>query len=157
MNSIPFTGQTELIFMSFNDGDLLLESIRQCCREHAIESGIILSGVAAIKTAKVHYIQHTEYPPTDITHAVALPMEMTSISGIIIDFEPHVHIGLVNGINNNFGGHLEEGTCIAYRGELAIMKCPDADLTRSENKKGISVLVQKSKHFPLPPKDLLHE
>ena len=155
MNSIPYTGQTELIFMSFNDGDLLLESIRQCCRENAIESGIILLGVAAVKTAQVHYIQHIDYPPTDITHAIDLHMEMTSISGIIIDFVPHVHIGLVNGINNNFGGHLEERTCIAYRGELAIMKCPDADLARLENKKGIPVLVQKSKHFP--PEDLFNE
>jgi uncharacterized protein len=148
MNSIPFSGQTELVFLSFDDGDLLLESIRECCKEHGIENGVILSCVAAIKTAKVHYIQHSEYPPTDITHSIDLPMEMTSMSGLIVDFEPHIHIGLVNGINNSFGGHLEEGTCVAYRGEIAIMKCLDADLTRLTNTRGIPVMVQKSKNLP---------
>jgi predicted DNA-binding protein with PD1-like motif len=143
MIAIPFEGKTSLIFIGLNDGDLLLESIRKGCRDNDIESGIIVSGAAAIKTADVHYIDHSDYPPRDITHTVELPMEMTSISGIIIDYEPHVHIGLISGVDKARGGHLEEGTRVAYRGELAIMKCHETEVTRVINDKGIAVMAKK--------------
>jgi predicted DNA-binding protein with PD1-like motif len=38
------------------------------------------------------------------------------------------------------GGHLEEGTVVAYRGELAVMKCNDAPLRRIKNEKGVPIL-----------------
>ena len=145
MISIPFEGKTSLVFIGLNDGDLLLESIREGCRSHDIETGIIVSGVAAIKSVGLHYIDHADYPPRDIIHTVTLPMEMTSINGIIVDYEPHVHVGLMNGVDTPRGGHLEEGTQIAYRGELAVMKCHGAELTRAVNDRGIALMKKKGK------------
>jgi len=140
VESIPYNGTTELVFISLEEDDLLMESIRQSCREQNICHGIILSGAAAIKKARVHYIAHTTYPPNDVIHTIEAPFEMSSIGGIIVDYEPHVHIALMQGEDEAAGGHLEDGTVVAYRGELAVMKCNDAPLKREKNEKGVPIL-----------------
>ena len=144
METIPFAGTTEIIFISLSEGDVLLESIETACADHDILSGIILSGVAALKSLSVHYIKHNNYPPDDIVHTVPLPMEMSTISGIIADGIPHVHIGAIHRKDQSYGGHLEEGTIVAYRGELAIMKCIDADISRIKNSHGIPILRKRT-------------
>jgi predicted DNA-binding protein with PD1-like motif len=130
MNIIPYAGPTEIFCVGLGPGELLWESIEAACREKDIRFGVVVSGIAALKRACLHHIEHTRFPPSDITFTIDKPLELLSISGMIVEHFPHLHVALSSGAGETYGGHLEKGSIVAYLSEIVIMKFSTAFLRR---------------------------
>jgi predicted DNA-binding protein with PD1-like motif len=61
---------------------------------------------------QVHWVLHNQLPSKAVLGAGEGGIEMTSLSGIVLEGKPHVHVTLANQ-GGAFGGHMEVG-CIAY-------------------------------------------
>lgn len=122
MKTMSYSGAMEVVCVSLETDEKLLESIRAAIAEHDIRNGVIVSGIATLKRCSMHYVEHTDYPPQDAFFTVAKPLEVGSVSGIIADGEPHVHVVLGCRDDETWVGHLEEGSAVAYLCELCILK-----------------------------------
>ncbi|MFX1341023.1 MAG: PCC domain-containing protein, partial [Promethearchaeota archaeon] len=87
-----------------------------------IKNGIIVSGIGTLKTCNMHYINHTDFPPSDSIYHLEKPLELLSVSGIIANKEPHLHIVVSCKDKEIYGGHLEPKSEVAYLAEIAILK-----------------------------------
>ena len=130
MNVISSTGPTEMIAVGIQPGEMLLETIQQVCRDRDIRNGAVVSGIGTLKTCHMHYIEHTDFPPTDRFYRLGKPLELLSVSGLIADGEPHLHIVVSCGDSEVYAGHLEPDSEVAYLAEIAILKCNDLAMTR---------------------------
>jgi predicted DNA-binding protein with PD1-like motif len=109
---------------------MLLESFRDAIAERGIHNGAVVSGIGTLKTCRMHYVTHTEFPPADRIFTISRPLELLSVSGIIADGEPHLHIVVSCGENEVWGGHLEDGSEVLYLAEFAVMVFNDLRLRR---------------------------
>ncbi len=121
MEILPYSGKTELVTIGFKPGELLLESIRQAIAERGIRNGAVVSGIGTLKVCRMHYVTHTNFPPTDRIFVLEKPLELLSVSGLIADGEPHLHMVVSCGEDETYGGHLEEGNEVLYLAEVAIL------------------------------------
>ena len=145
MKTIPYTGPVEVIVLALGPGELLLESINKAIREHDIQNGVVVSGIGTLKTCRMHYILHTDFPPQDAVFKLEEPLELLSVNGIIAGGEPHLH-GIVSRADEGaHGGHIEPGCVVAYLAEIIIHKYPDLRLERR--------LDPRRKIKPLGPKE----
>lgn len=140
MKVMRYSGQTELITIGLQPGELLLESIQKAILENHIENGAVISGIGTLKTCRMHYVTHLGFPPTD-RYILNKPLEVLSITGLIADSQPHLHIVVSCGEKETYGGHLEEGCEVLYLCEIMIMVSNNLKMTRylDENRK-ISLL-----------------
>jgi hypothetical protein len=130
LKTIPYTGPIEVIVLALGPGELLLESINEAIREHDIQNGVVVSGIGTLKTCRMHYILHTDFPPKDAIFTLQQPLELLSVSGVIADGEPHLH-GVVSYADQEAkGGHIEPGCEVAYLAEIVIHKYPALRLQR---------------------------
>lgn len=142
MKTIPFTGPCELITIGLGPGEMLLESIQEAIRKHHIRNGVVISGIGTFRKCRMHYITRTDMPPEDAIYELCRPVELNSISGIIANGEPHLHISVSSGEHEAYGGHLEPGSEIAYLAEITILKCNDHKLVRKKDASGRLKLLQ---------------
>jgi predicted DNA-binding protein with PD1-like motif len=142
MKTIPYKGDFELITIGMGPGELLLEGIREAIAKHDIRNGVVLSGIGTFKKCRFHHITGTGMPPKDATVTLEKPLELNSINGIIAGGEPHLHIAVSCGEDEAFGGHLENGSEIAYLAEITILKCNRHALVRGVDPSGFLKLLQ---------------
>ncbi|MBN1430171.1 MAG: DNA-binding protein [Anaerolineae bacterium] len=142
MNIIPYKGAFELITIGLGPGEMLLEGIREAVKQYDIKNGIVISGIGTFKKCHMHYIKHTDFPPENGYFILEKPLELTAVSGIIANGEPHLHIAVTCGENEAYGGHLEPGSEIAYLAEITILKCNDHRLIRKPDASGYLGMLQ---------------
>lgn len=130
MNVMPYSGRTELVTIGLEPGEMLLESIRTVIDDCHIENGAVISGIGTLKTCRMHYVEHTGFPPRDRFFTLNKPLELLSVNGLIADGEPHLHVVVSCGEEETYGGHLEEGSEVLYLAEIAIMTFNDHKMTR---------------------------
>ncbi|MBN1313019.1 MAG: DNA-binding protein [Anaerolineae bacterium] len=140
MNVIPYKGDFELITIGMGPGEMLLEGIQEAIKQHDIKNGVVISGIGTFKTCRMHYIMHTDIPSDNAFYTLEKPLELTSVSGIIANYEPHLHITVTCGENEAYGGHLEPGSELAYLAEIVILKCNEHKLIRKKDGVGPSLL-----------------
>jgi predicted DNA-binding protein with PD1-like motif len=121
MEVMPYAGQTELVIIGFEPGEMLLESLKEAIESHGVRNGAVVSGIGTLKTCRMHYVEHTGFPPQDRIMTLNKPLELLSVSGLIADSEPHLHIVVSCGQDEVYGGHLEEGSEVLYLAEIAIL------------------------------------
>ncbi len=144
MNVMSSTGGTELIALGIQPGEMLLESIQAACADRDVRNGVVVSGIGTLKTCHMHYIEHTDFPPTDRFYRLEKPLELLSVSGIIADGRPHLHIVVSCGDSEVYAGHLEPESEVAYLAEIAVLKCNDLTMTRRlDGERGIKLLGPK--------------
>ena len=144
MNIITSTAATELIALGIQPGEMLLESVREACEQRDIRNGAVVSGIGTLKTCHMHYIEHTDFPPIDRFFRLEKPLELLSVSGLIADGEPHLHIVVSCGDSEVYAGHLEPESEVAYLAEIAILKCNDLAMTRRlDERRAIKLLGAK--------------
>jgi uncharacterized protein len=119
--------------------DLLLESLREVCQQEGIHSGAIVAGFGAAKFAHFHVALTDTYPPLAKFIKWAAPLEICHLSGVIAEYEPHVHITVSNE-ERALGGHLEEGTVVLYLCEIVIRRLDDMSLVRRPDACGLNML-----------------
>ena len=130
MNVIQYRGPMELVVIGLEPGEMLLESINEAIREHDILNGVVVSGIGTLKNLHMHFITHTDFPPADEFVNIAEPLELVSVSGIIADGRPHLHVAVSCKDRQTWCGHLEPGSEVAYLAEIVILKCNQMRLTR---------------------------
>ena len=130
MNVMRSSAGADVIAIGFQPGDMLLESIREAIRSEGVENGAVISGVGTLKTCQMHYVEDTEFPPTDRFFTIEKPLELLSVSGLIADGEPHLHVVVSCGEDEVYGGHLEDNSEVLYLAEVAIQVFNDLKLTR---------------------------
>jgi predicted DNA-binding protein with PD1-like motif len=130
MKSMRHAGAMEVVVLALGPGEMLLESIRQAIAKEGIRNAAVVSGVGTLKTCRMHYIRHTDFPPADEFFTLAKPLELLSVSGVIADGQPHLHVVVSHADREVYAGHLEDGSEVAYLAELAILVFNDLALAR---------------------------
>ena len=139
-----YTGPVEVIAVGIAPGELLLESVEAAIKEHDIQNGVVVSGIATLKVAQMHHIIHDHFPPEDRFFTIEKPLEVTNISGIIADGKPHLHMTVGYRDEWSIAGHLEPGSEVLYLAELVILKFNGMQLARHRDaERRISLLGNK--------------
>ena len=100
-------------------------------------------GIGTLKTCRMHYIEHTGFPPQNRFVTLNKPLELLSVSGLIADGEPHLHITVSCGQEEVYGGHLEEGSQVLYLAEVAILVFNECRMVRqADEERKIKLLRQ---------------
>lgn len=145
MKTMCSNGMGGLLAIGLQPGDMLLESIIKAVEENEIKNGVVVSGVGTLKTCRMHYITACDFPGRDEFYTLEKPLELLSLSGIIADGKPHLHITVSYGEHEVFGGHLEEGSEVMYLAEIAILLCNDLKMARSDkNQWGVKLLMPQT-------------
>jgi predicted DNA-binding protein with PD1-like motif len=134
MEVMPYTGNTELVTIGIKPGEMLLESIQAAIQSQGIRNGAVISGIGTLKTCRMHYVEHTGFPPKNHIFTLNKPLELLSVSGLIADGEPHLHIATSCGQDEFYGGHLHEGSEVLYLAEIAILVFNEHKMERQEDK-----------------------
>ena len=113
MNVLSSSAATELIVLGLAPGEMLLESIQRALAEKDVRNGVVVSGIGTLKNLRMHYILHTDFPAADEIVNIVRPLELVSVSGVIADGEPHLHVTVSCGQKEVWSGHLEEGSEVA--------------------------------------------
>jgi predicted DNA-binding protein with PD1-like motif len=144
MNVMCSDKATQVVAIGLQPGDMLLESVRKAAEERHIVNGAVISGVGTLKTCRMHYVQDTEFPPTDRFFTLEKPLELLSVSGLIADGEPHLHIVVSRGEDEVYAGHLEDNSEVLYLAEVAILVFNDIQMARHVDElRGIKLLGPK--------------
>ena len=133
MKTMSHRGKMELVTIGIEPGEMLLETIRKALADEDIRNGVVVSGIGTLKTCHMHYVTHTNFPPTDKFFRLARPMELLSVSGIVADGEPHLHIVVSCGEEEVWAGHLEAESEVLYLAEIAILKANALAMTRTRD------------------------
>lgn len=119
-----------LVIVSLGYGDLLLESITQVAREADIHTGVLMTGIGSLSCGRIHSVVTNDMPPQDRFFELAGPLEVVGFRGIIANYEPHVHISLMDNMGRFYGGHLEPGCAILTLAEISILRASGLRLIR---------------------------
>lgn len=123
----PHTG---IIIVSMSRGDHLLEGICEVARFANIHSGVLMTGIGSLSFARLHVVVTNTEPYQDLYYDLEGPIEIVGFRGIIADYEPHIHISIMDKNGKMIGGHLEEGCSILTLSEISILRIPDMKLAR---------------------------
>jgi len=130
MKTLEHKGATQMVVVALEPGELLLESIQEAIRKHDIRNGVVVSGIGTLKTCHIYCITHTNFPSTNKFFTLERPLELVSVSGIIADGNPHLHIVVSCGETEVWAGHLEPKSEVAYLAEIAILKFNALEMIR---------------------------
>jgi len=124
MECIKCRATSEMLFVRFDPGELLLEGLREIIKAEDIETGVVISGIGTFSDCRIHQ-SVAGYPPKLMTRRqeyIDLKgcYEIAAIQGIIADGEPHLHVTLSEG-HTAIAGHLEDGCKVMTLAEIAIL------------------------------------
>jgi len=120
----------EVICLRLDYGEDVLEAITRTARELDIQSGVVLSGIGTLYQAVMHMITTTTFPPVDQVVTLEGPLEVTSICGLIADYQPHLHL-TISDTRGAYAGHLEPGCLTMYLCEIALARLQGVQLYRA--------------------------
>ncbi|MDQ0257334.1 putative DNA-binding protein with PD1-like motif [Evansella vedderi] len=133
------------IVINLSKGDLLLESIRDRLAEEGIKNAVLFGAVGSMQ--KLVYHLPTSMGPTSEDVFLTIqgngPIELGSLSGNVIDGEPHLHI-VAQDKEGNYVGHLEEGTEVLFLAEIILAEMKDLNIHRVKNDHGVVYLTEKN-------------
>ena len=130
MFSKSYSGALEVVVVGIAPGELLLETIEAAIKEHGIQNGAVVSGIGTLKVARMHHIEHDRFPPDDRIFIIEKPLEVSSISGIIANGKPHLHMTVGFRDEWSIAGHLEPGSEVLYLAEAVILRFDALKLDR---------------------------
>jgi predicted DNA-binding protein with PD1-like motif len=146
MRIIESREQPNLIAIGLGPGEKLLESINDAIRTNKIRDGVVISGIGTLKRCHMHYVNTTSFPAENRFYFVEEPLEIGSISGIVADYEAHLHMTVGCRDQQTYAGHLEEGCEVLYLAEILIMKLRDMELERRNDPQyGVSLLRERTR------------
>jgi len=134
MNTMRYGGPVEVVTVGLGPGEMLLESIREVVNQQKIENGVVISGIGTLKSCQLHSVTHSDFPPNVKFFTIKKPLELSSISGIIADGEPHLHVVVSYIDEMAYSGHLENGSEVLYLAEVAILVFNDFEMSRHIDK-----------------------
>ena len=139
MDIITRGSVSEIICIGYSRGDYFLEGIRQAAKEHDIQHGVVISGMGTFDITRLHYTTRTDLPPHDEFITIEGALELTSVHGMIIDGQPHLHCTVGNQ-ERSWAAHLEDGCRVLYLAEVAIARLDGIAMQRTTVEHGIKEL-----------------
>lgn len=132
------------IVLHLKRGDLLLESIRDTLQREGVKNAAVIGAVGSLRKLVYHLPTSTGPTSNDrfITVEGSGPIELGSLSGNVIDGEPHLHI-VAQDANGNYVGHLEEGSEILFLGEIILAEMTGLGIHRVKDEHGVVYLTNK--------------
>ncbi len=144
MTTMQYAGLIEVVTISIEPGEMLLETIQEALKKHSIKNGVVISGIGTLKSCHLHYVTHCDFPPSNRFFTIEKPLELSSISGIIADGEPHLHVVASYADEKTYTGHLEDSSQVLYLVEVTILVFNDLQMTRHfDRQRGIRLLGPK--------------
>jgi uncharacterized protein len=125
-----------IVIVTLTRGELILESLGEVARQADIHSGVVMSGIGSVTSARIHTVVTNDYPPQDEYLDLEGPLEVVQFGGIIANYQPHIHISLWDREKRYHGGHLEEGCAILALSEISIHLLPELRLARQPRDAG---------------------
>ena len=112
----------------------ILEGLNEIVKAEKIKNAVILTGIGSVINYHIHVVDNQTFPSENVFVKKDIPMDVTNITGYIVDGRVHCHITLSDE-NMAIGGHLEPGTqvftfCIITIGILN----DDSSLKRFDDK-----------------------
>ena len=105
-----FTSQFERIeIIRMGPGTDMLEGFYVALKERLIKNGVILAGIGSVTDYHYHVVTNRTFPVQEEDPSAAVPMDLTSVQGYIINGRVHAHMTLSDE-NSMVGGHVEPGT-----------------------------------------------
>ena len=132
-----------LIFVVLENGDRLLESIREVAKQADIHSGVLISGIGSLQKGRIHIVATNDLPPEERYLDLPGPLEVSNYNGIIANYQPHVHITMMNEAGKVYGGHLEEGSEVLTLAEFTIQRAEGIRLDRQKPERGLFQMLTK--------------
>jgi uncharacterized protein len=128
------------IAIGLGPDEKLLESVREVIKAKNIRDGAITSGIGTLKKCHMHYVNTTGFPAENMFYFVEEPLEIVAISGLIADYEPHIHMAAGCRDQKAYVGHVEDECVVLYLAELMITRL-NVGLKRDVDPKyGVSLL-----------------
>lgn len=134
MKVIRGKGKASFAFVGMGPGEMLLESITRAARRCGIRNGAVIAGAGTLKRLRMHHVTHDRFPPTDRFVTIRKPLEVTSLSGLIADGEPHLHVTVSWKDRKVWAGHLEPGSEVLYLAEAMLVGLGGTRLFRKADK-----------------------
>ena len=103
---------TKIHILRIDPGEDVLESVKRFLKEARIRQAVVLGGYGTLAAYHLHWVMHNRIPTDNLFRRGEGGIELLSMSGLVVEGEPHIHITL-SMPDGAFGGHLEPG-CIAY-------------------------------------------
>lgn len=133
------------IVINLSKGDKLLESIRDRLKEEGIKNAVLFGAVGSLQ--KLVYHLPTSMGPTSEDKFLTIqdhgPIELGSLSGNVIDGDPHIHI-VAKDKEATYVGHLEEGTEVLFLAEIFLAEINGLNIHRVKNDHGVVYLSEKN-------------
>lgn len=138
-----YTSGEDHIVVRLDTGDMVLESIREACAEHDVETGAVVSAIGTLRNLNVHYLHTDDLEQEQEDRNTVLELdgcwEVSGIQGLVADGEPHLHVTAFDG-DRTIAGHLEAGNEVNALAEILLQRLDGPALTRRPNEHGVSVL-----------------
>lgn len=121
--------KNNLVFIRLFKDEDVIKMLKEACKKHDIQTGIIISGIGQLKNVKLGYFKEKgNYTP----QMFKKPLELLSLSGNICKAKDehllHLHTILGDEDKRSIGGHFIEGI-VSVTGEIVILKS-DMNLNR---------------------------
>ncbi len=136
-------GKVHLVHLGPNED--VLEGLKTFLRENNVQNGVILSGIGSLSRCSFHGVVTSAFPAKDEYYVYEnAPTEVCGCSGIIADYEPHVHMAL--SVAKKPGefltavGHLEPGCTVFCLAEFSILELEQVEMRRVPDKDHINQL-----------------
>jgi len=143
MKSFVAKTGSKLHILRLDPGDDLLGCVNDLIEKENIVNAAVISGIGTFDHCVMHMVMTTSFPAVEhFEKWDDKPLELSSISGIIANGFPHLHM-VVSDHKYAYSGHVEPGCRILYLGELLIMEFSADGLERTKNAKGINELTMK--------------
>jgi predicted DNA-binding protein with PD1-like motif len=126
----------EIIIINLEPDEFLLESIIKYLKDNNIKNACILSGIGTLKKLSYHRVLSTSMNPENEYLSLEGPFELSSLQGLIINFEPHLHF-VASDLNNTYSGHIEFNSQVLYLAEIVLLTLKDFSIKRNPNEKNI--------------------
>ncbi len=144
MKTFKADGLGRVLVINLSRGDQLLESISTAVREAGLKDGIVLSAIGSLHKAHFHRVTSFAETPEDEFVTLEKPIELASLQGLIVDFEPHFHM-VISDREHAYTGHLEPDTTVAYLSEITIAELKGLSLQRVKDRNNIAKLASRNK------------
>ena len=129
MRAITGEGLGRIVILTFEKGEKLLEGIRNKIREMGIKNAVVISGIGTFSNAHIHRVTSFEDKPEEEFIKYSQPIELSSVDGVIANYEPHLHMTFTD-LEHTYSGHLEDDTVILYLAEIVIVELKGIELKR---------------------------
>ncbi|MBN2546731.1 MAG: DNA-binding protein, partial [Spirochaetes bacterium] len=116
---------TQIIFIRLDPDEDVLECLKKMIDNEKIKNGVVLTGLGCLKKCHFHQADLGN-PPSLIGRRQNFinlegTYEVSSLSGIIADGEPHLHITFGHE-DKAYSGHLESGSIVSILFEMTVLK-----------------------------------